>query len=249
MAQPQSKRKLTKDDLAKALKLRDQNGIPLYLAKAVACGERSLSDVLKQMLREDRIAKLATKHEIDHDIARDMLDGDFDLDYALLKMRARRYLQEHRERSCLTQALESGEPVAVCADPDRVIVGRVRELEQYTFSLAPESGPPQALDKVCCHFVCAPGEAEAVLRDCLVDEGVRELDLAPERSPQERTHFKHAVLQGFLESGQPMRAITRRGLVLTGKLEWFSIWEIGMQIKRGPSITVFRHALHLVSKA
>ncbi|MBI5529196.1 MAG: hypothetical protein HY897_22965 [Deltaproteobacteria bacterium] len=241
------KKKLPPEIAEKARRLNEQNGIPFALAVNVARGKDTLSNVLNRMLRDSKVQKLMDARGVPKNIAQVVVDGKADLDRLLLKQRARQYLSENWSRSVIDELHKSGTPAALLVDPDEVVTGGITGVDTYEFRLVPDEADERTVRKVDLHCVFAPNDAKAVREAASIDTGIRKLDLGPELSPQKRINFKHAEFQGRLESGKTAVFITRRGHRFSGRILWYSRWEVGIALDAGPEVTIFRHGLQNIA--
>ena len=240
------KKKPSPEVLERARELHEKNGIPEPLALEVAGGKLTVAEALQRMLREDRAEKLAARLGIPLKMALDIVDGKLDEAEVPLKYRARQYVDANPVRSALTAAFEEGRRIGLLADPRRILVGRITGLEKYELCIQPEDGEPESLLKVFLHVVFEAEDRKRVEAALGTDAEVAARNLEPEHSPKRRRHFKHAVFHERLESGEPFSVTTRRGHVLRGKLTWYSLFELGLELESGPEVTVFRHAIETI---
>jgi hypothetical protein len=238
------KPKLPPEVFRKAKELNEKNGIRFDLAVKIAQGKETLSGALKQMMRDEKVGKLVSTHSLHRETASHVVDGKADLDWELLRLRARQTAKTGRDRLILAERCERQDPLCLWLDPDRVLTGLVTRVDKYRFEFLPEGGERLEEDKVVAHFAHDPQDGPRVKKAIRMDPEVVALALGPEHSPVKRIHFKHAIFQRLLESGEEFALTTRRGHILKGRLEWFGVYEFGLRLPSGPLVTIFRHALH-----
>jgi hypothetical protein len=235
--------KLTPEQQARARKLREENGLPPHAAAIVARGDDTLANVLKQLLRKERIDKLVAQHDLNRGAATKIVDGEDNLERILLRRRARQVVQETPPHRRLDEVHAAGARVCLVIDPEEILTGRVIEIERLELVFQPDGdeGEPRRLRKLEMHALLDPAHL-AVLRQRWGRD--RAQDLAPESCPWLRQHIKHARLQKLVDSRARCALVTRRGRVLEGKIVWYSRFEICLKLTKKAEVVLFRHAVH-----
>ena len=226
--------------------LQDKQGIPYPKALQVAAGQRTLSQVLQEMLREESIRQLLARHPIDKSRAILVVDKRRSLDEVLIKLRARQNILSIPGHARLQKLLEDHLPVALQVDPDQIALGQILEIGQYELRLQPPQGEIATLRKLDLHFFFEAKDLAQVQKAIKLDRAVLARNLQPEMSPGKRAHFKHAVFQRLVESQEDCVLTTRRGHALRGKVVRFDLYEVDLKLSKGPLVTCCRHALGAV---
>lgn len=236
--------KLSPDVIEKAKKLQERNGIPFAMAVKIALGQTTLADVLKAMMRKEKIRNIVTKHGLSPELAGHVVDRRISLDAALLKSRVSQHKKENWKRSVLEDVFKDNRKITLMVDPDVPLSGRVTKLDKYDFEFMVEGeSAPRAMRKIDVKYAFAPELGDAVKAIVGVDLEVKSKNLAPAPSPLERKHIKHVIFQELLDSGRKFTVTTRRGDILCGRLDWYGLYEFGMRLDDEIHVTVFRHAV------
>lgn len=230
--------------MEKAKKLQERNGIPFAMAVKVALGQTTLANVLKTMMRKEKIRSLVTKHGLAPEIAGFVMDGKISLDAAILKSRVIQHKKGNWKRSVLEDVFKNNQKITLMIDPDVPLCGRVTKLGKYDFEFTVDGETaPRTMRKIDVKYAFAPEFENAIRAIVGVDAEVKNKNLAPAPSPLERKHIKHITFQELLDTGKRFTVTTRRGDILCGRLDWYGLYEFGMRLDDEIQVTVFRHAI------
>ncbi len=224
-----------------------RDGMPHPLAVAVAHGVLDLSDALERMARRQRVDRMMAEHDLSRALATQIALGHASLDDVLTRRRLEQLRATDWHRSVLDPG---GGPLVLLMHGDKRLTARVAESAPYFVRLQPvdergnAQGDPVDVHKLqlkIAYPVAAWKEFRKVLKR---DKDLQANPLAPVPRPQDRFGCSDKRLFKLAERKVEVSATTLEGEVLRGTVAWFSRFEIGLAIKGGSVITVFRHALH-----
>ncbi len=228
----------------RAQEISEDSGIPYSYALKVAKGKLSLNEALLKLMRRDSIKEIMDQYALPSGIAASVLDKKLSSDYAVNRYQAKTEIAANRTRSCLQEALEEERDVVLYLFRNRVLKGRISEVDTYDFTFQPEEGEKAAFKKIELKYITAP-EYEVRLRDLVgTVEEIAGIGLVEEKYPQNRNNFKHWKLMKAKNSPDGVQLITRDGDLLEGSITWFNTYEVGFLIGGDLEMTIFRHALH-----
>jgi hypothetical protein len=231
----------------KAEEIQSSTGIPYNLALHVARGERTLSSVLERLVAEDKIAQLVRKHEIPKSLAAQVALGQADLSAVLLKRELDSHIQENKERSVLVERVADGKPVGLALHGQRTVLGVVKGVDVYEFELVPEGGAPEKVHKLQAKFAWDPEEYKLVKKGIdSVKEG--RVNAEPIWKPQDRYPLSDKRLFALKKAERAIAITTLEGDLLRGHVLWVGRWEIGLRMKGGGTVDVFRHAVKSIEE-
>jgi len=226
---------------AKAARLEKEAGLPRTLAYQVAMGNVSLSEVLERMARRDQVESLMRRHELPKSLATQVALGQADLDQVLIRRRREAHVAEHRERSVLSHALESGSPVLIGLLGARRLEGTITAVDRYEFTLTPKKGEAETVHKVRMKY--GVDLSQGMKARGVVKAPKSSVVAEPVWKPQERYGVSDKRLYGYLEDEMDVVATTTEQDVVRGRLSWLGRWEFGMTTRKGIEVVLFRHAL------
>lgn len=229
---------------ARAEKLHD-NGMPFQMAMAVALGRLTLNEALERLARQDKVDKLMAEHDLSRALATQIVIGHASLDVVLARRRMKAHREENRLRSCLDEARDSGERIAIAIHGKDKIIGTVVEVAPYSVTLQPDEdgAEPRELHKLQLKYAWDPDDWKLVRKGTRTDKSRSRDPLPPIERPQDRYTCSDKRLFRYLDEEQQVQATLLEGDVLRGTLTWFGRYEFGMRLKSDVEVTVFRHAL------
>jgi sRNA-binding regulator protein Hfq len=234
---------------AKAEEIQASTGIPYNLALHVARGERTLSSVLERLMADDKIAQLVRKYELPKSLAAQVALGQIPLDAVLLRRDLDQHLATHKDRSVLVERAADGKPVALALHGQRTVKGVVKRVDMYEFQLEVEGvAEPETIHKLQAKFAWDPDEYKTVKKGIDTAKSGR-TTVEPIWKPQERPPLSDRRLFSFLKAERAIAVHTLEGEVLRGTVGWLGRWEVGLVVKAGGSLTVFRHAVKHIEES
>ena len=233
----------------KAERLVRDAGIPHNLAWQVATGDLSLNEVLERLARKDKVDGLMRRFGLPKSQATQVALGQADLDSLLKKKRLEEEMTRSRERSFLLEAAHGGIPVVVGLHGRRIQKGHVKGVDRYEFSFQDRgASEPESVHKLQVKWACI-GDDELKVRKAHKKDPARDADAEPVWKPQDRYGCPDKRLFGFLDDGDQVVVTLLEGDRFTGQVTWMGRWEFGMELKKGASVVIFRHALADVREA
>ena len=122
-------------------------------------------------------------------------------------------------------------------------------VEHGTFQLGLQiDGAPTPVDKLTLQYQYKQVDADTVSEKVVVDEAATSRDSAPPSAYKERHHLSARDLWHARKQDIPVRFSLRGGDVFTGLIEWFTRFEVKLNIgTRGEhgtaSVILYRHAV------
>jgi sRNA-binding regulator protein Hfq len=231
----------------KAEEIQSSTGIPYNLALHVARGERTLSSVLERLVAEEKIAQLVRKHDIPKSLAAQVALGQADLEAVLLKRELDAHIHENKEKSVLVERAADGKPVGIALHGQRTVIGVVRSVDAYEFEFVPEGKAPEKIHKLQAKFAWDPDEYKLVKKGIdSAKEG--RANAEPIWKPQDRFPLSDKRLFAMRKGERHVAICTLEGEVLRGQVLWVGRWEIGLRMKGGGTLDVFRHAVKSIEE-
>jgi len=224
-----------------------RDGMPHPLAVAVAHGVLDLSDALERMARRQRVDRMMAEHDLSRALATQIALGHASLEDVLTRRRLEQLRATDWHRSVLDP---DGGPLVLLMHGDTRLMARVLDSAPYFVRLQPvdergtTTGDPVEVHKLqlkIAYPVPAWKEIRKVLKR---DKDLQANPLPPIPRPQDRFGCSDKRLFKLAERKVELSITPLEGEVLRGTVAWFSRFEIGLAIKGGAVITVFRHALH-----
>ncbi len=248
LSRTDDRRPLAQDPSRQRAQELHEQGMPFQMAMAVAYGRLKLSDALERMAVQDRAEKLMESHGLTRALAVQVAMGHADLDAILMRRRMEEYVVVAPLRSCLAEVLESREELALALHGHRSVRGHVTEVDRYSITFVPmeKKGPgePMEIRKLQIKFAYAPSQWKLVRKALKTDKAVKSKSADPIELPQDRYTCSTKRLFRYLDQQPAVQATLLEGEVLKGQVTWFSRYELGMEVKDGVEVTIFRHALH-----
>lgn len=226
-----------------------ESGMPFQMAMAVALGRLSLNDALERLQRQEKVEKLMEKHELSRALATQIVIGHASLDVVLARRRMQSHREENRLRSCLEQAKESGESVAIAIHGKSKVIGTVIEVAPYSVTMRTDEGEERELHKLQLKYAWAPDDWKRVRKGVRNDKSRSRDPLPPIERPQDRYTCSDKRLFRYMDDEAVVQATLLEGEVLRGTVAWFGRYEFGLTLKGDVEVTVFRHALHELTDA
>jgi hypothetical protein len=227
---------------AQAEKLVETTGIPRNLAFQVAMGNLSLNDVLQKLAFRDEIDKIIRRYEFPRSLATQIAMGQVELEDVLRKRRLLEYTESSRDKSMLTEVEASGDQVTFLLHGMQRKSGVVSNVTAYDFTLTPKQGPPEVIHKLQARAGWGARKNAAVL-SCLKKDKEHAVAVEPIVKPQDRFHCSNRRLFQHMEAADKLSIHLLEGDIVIGTIDWIGRWEVGIKIKKGPVVTVFRHAM------
>jgi len=227
----------------KSEKLVKETGIPHPLAWQVARGDMTLNEVLQKLALKDKVESLIRRHDLPRSLATQVAKGQADLEQVLVKRRLEAHLEQWRSHSMLVSAAAHGRPVTLALHGQRWVTGVVEAVEQYEFVFLEDGAEAsERIHKLQAKLGCEAEHARALRRAIKKDKD-RDAVTEPVWKPQDRYGCSDKRLFGYLDAARAVRVTTLEGEVVSGDLQWMGRWEVGLRLKKGEPVTVFRHAI------
>jgi len=221
-----------------------EQGMPFQMAMAVAHGRLDLNEALERMARNDRIVRLMKKHDLSRALATQIALGQADLERVLYRRRFDEHRKEHRTRSVLDEAQESGESIVLGLHGGEEIEVEIAGSDTYGVQVVPSGGgDPREIHKLQIKFAYVPGAAQRVQKVRTVDPEVAADPHEPIERPQDRYACSDKRLFRYVDKRTPVRTTLLEGQQFSGRVAWFSRYEFQMAKDGDPAVTIFRHAL------
>ncbi len=234
---PKDKAKSRADEL-------QASGMPFQMAMAVAHGRITLNEALERMARSERVEKMMRDHELSRALATQIALGQASLEKVLSKRRLAQHREDFRDRSILSDAVESGEVVTLQLTKGRRVEAHIERVDAYTFQMR-ETGSDSAVEvhKLEVKFGYAPDDWKKLRKGLKKDKAVAADAAAPSTRPQDRYSCSDKRLFRYMDNAELVTATLLEGEILKGTIRWFGRYEFGLDIS-GAEVVVFRHALH-----
>jgi len=228
-----------------ARQLVEKHGLPFRAACQIASGELKLEVCLANLRRKTDIAALRAKEGFDGGLAAQVIDGKLSLDNARMALKKYQYLKENYERSVLKTAESNGVAYVFGIFPNLAETGTVVKDDKFEFDL--NSGEEQKrIHKLTLKFMIEEPHWAAAQKQIKTDQPVVALGRTPAEKVLDRYKLRDSHIFEVLENRQVLFITTLAGDLLRGIVDWFSQYEIGMLLKGGVPLTLFRHAIHEV---
>jgi sRNA-binding regulator protein Hfq len=238
-----------KIEIRERAKEMEARGLPPAMALAVAHGRMSLPQAMERLARSAEIEQLMRKHDLTRAVAAQIAKGDADLTAFLQRRRLAQHLEQHFSKSCLEEAQRTGQPLTTCLHGQRRIEAVVTAVGPYEVTLQPVDGSDAlVIHKLQFKYCYLPGEwkrvRKALRRDKALGEGPRE----PIARPQDRYTLSDKRLFGYVERKLVLDITLLEGEILRGTVLWFGRYELGLALKGEGQVTIFRHAIAIITK-
>ncbi|MBM4371457.1 MAG: hypothetical protein FJ098_07370 [Deltaproteobacteria bacterium] len=228
-------------DREKIRSLVERFQMPSKLAREVAAGTRSLSDVLLEMQRAESARLLLSAHQICPQEAVQVRQGLLTPDEARRQARLRALKRAPGYLASRLSRFE-GREVLVAAVGGRLLQGRFVRTSVFEVSLdTPEAPVPLSTHDL---KLVAAGEDRRRLLKRGVEWGPVEARLAPGALAeiQARRDVKARRLLAAQESGGTITWTTIEGDRIRGRITDFGRYEVVLLTSQGPEIVLLRHA-------
>jgi len=247
---PDTKRRSSKPDpaeetariRAKAQEYVD-SGMPYQMAMSVVHGRMELNDALERLARRDRVASLMEKHDLSRALATQVALGHADLNRILGQRRQKEHRLLNAERTCLV----SGHEATFAMVGGQAVRATVAVAELYNVVLQPPKGEPIEVHKLELKYAYAPTDWKKIRKLIKRPKGVEKGQ--PAERPQDRYTCSDKRLFGYIDGAKAADITLLDGDHLKGTVLWFSRYEMGVELKGGVVITLFRHALSELKSA
>ncbi len=227
-----------------------RTGMPPQMAHAVARGKMSLSDAVERMARRDQVNRLIEQHELSRALATQVALGQADLEVVLARRRLEDHRETNRERSVLIEREGSPDALTFHLHGDRRLTATVLKVDRYDVLLQPHSrdgqaeAAPELVHKLQLKLAFDPRDYKMVRKGMKRHKVLQKQPLAPIERPQDRYGCSDKRLFRYVDGEVQVQATLLEGEILRGALTWFSRFELGMSVKGGGAVVLFRHALH-----
>lgn len=218
--------------------LENSRGIPRAIALQVARGRLDLNDVLTKMAQEAEVERLCRRHNLSRALATQIILGQVALDAVLLRQSMEQHLKANDSRSVLTAALASRQPLQLGLTGHRVVEGTVTAVDRYEFQLTGEG----AVHKLRVKWACDAAVKKKVRRAMDQDPALRAVNAEVPEKPQDRYSCSNRRLYELLHRGQTVRFRLLEGESFEGRIAWISRFEVGLTLRDGCEVVLFRHA-------
>lgn len=215
--------------------------MPYQMAMAVAHGKLDLNEALQRMAQKDRVNKLMEKHELSRALATQIAIGHADLEQVLSRRRLDAHRTRYREHTCLTVGTGAR---AFGVAGDKVIKAEPQEVGAYSVILL-EEGADEAVElhKLQFKYCYAPQDWKSVRKAIKKSKRKGGEPIVPAKRPQDRYSCSDKRVFGLMDDEIEVVLDLLEGDQIRGRIVWFSRYEMGIQVKGGAEISVFRHAL------
>lgn len=225
----------------KAEELIERTGLPRNLAFQVAMGSLTLSDALNKLAFRDEVEKLIRRHDFQRSLATQIAMGQVSLEDVLRKSRRQVYFRENSQRSVLIDSMGENLRINLMLHGQKRLQGRVQEVGAYDFCFQGK-GEPVTIHKLQVKAAWDGRRNAAVLSSVKKNKSRAEA-CEPIVKPQDRYHCSNRRLFLHMEAGERLNIHLLEGASLTGTIAWISKWELGLTLKKGPVVVIFRHAI------
>jgi hypothetical protein len=124
----------------------------------------------------------------------------------------------------------------------RRVSGVVSDVTSYEFRITPKKGEPMVIHKLQARAGWDARKNAAVLSSIKKDKAHAK-PMEPIVKPQDRFHCSNRRLFQHMESLDKLAIRLLEGDIVIGKVDWIGRWEFGLKTKKGPVVTIFRHAM------
>ena len=216
-------------------------GIPSGLALDVACGRKTLNEVLQTLWaieRRESLVKKGLERSLAGAVARNRLPEH--------KAKTIQEVFDRQQVSFHSKRLNAllGREAALFLFGHGCVMGRVEGVSRYDFTFRESDGSDaRTLKQHDIKYFCEPVDAKAVATRIEHDEAVASLGLQASSRMQDRFRPTQALALQWLEAGHTMRFFLRDGDVVQGLLRRVSLFEVDLELDGGRVLTIMTHAL------
>ncbi|MFT5687066.1 MAG: sRNA-binding regulator protein Hfq [Myxococcota bacterium] len=225
----------------KAEDLVTRTGLPRNMAFQVAMGNLTLSEALNKLAFRDEVEKLIRRYDFQRSLATQIAMGQVSLEDVQRKNRRGVYFAEHNARSILTDSVAESLRITLMIHGQKRLQGRVLEVGAYDFRFQGK-GEEVTIHKLQVKAAWDGRRNAAVLSSVKKNQSLAQ-PCEPVEKPQDRFHCSNRRLFQHMEDSDKLTIHLLEGVTLTGTLAWISKWELGLTLKKGPVVAIFRHAM------
>ena len=131
---------------------------------------------------------------------------------------------------------------------DETVRGIIMRRMPYNLDLL-VNGERRRINKLDIKYCYKQAHEPKILPYIEVDESVKALNLGPEMDPSKRYQIDDKVLFQCYKERRPIILTLRGGEVIKGVIDWFSKYEIKIELPSKKSVICFRHAAYSLSVA
>jgi hypothetical protein len=234
----------------KAEELMRDAGLPQHLAMRVAREEVALKDALTQVVDQDRLDRLISRHGLDKSLATQVMMGRVSLDQILQRRRMKEHIEANHARSILDLALADGQPRVFGLHGHRLVRAKLVDLNPYELTLVAEdgdapAGPLGLVHKLQVKFVASVTDIDKVRS--VVQHKTDFVSREPIARPQDRYRCANKRMFSWYDAKTPIELTTLEGDLVVGPLNWIGRWELGVAAGDEMELILFRHAIANIS--
>jgi sRNA-binding regulator protein Hfq len=223
-------------------------GVPAAMAAAVAQGRMSLEDALGRLAQRAEVERMMRKHDLSRAVATQVVLGHADLAAFLARRRMEQHVEQNQQRSCLEDTKAAGAALSIQLTGGERVEGKVVTVEPYEVVVQAADGE-RRLHKLTLKAAWSPDDYKKVRKIIRRDKELGEHPLPVPVRPQDRYGLSDKRLFRYLDAALLVDFTLVEGEIFRGQVAWFSRYEIGLTLKGGGALTLFRHALHDVREA
>jgi sRNA-binding regulator protein Hfq len=105
-------------------------------------------------------------------------------------------------------------------------------------------GKQRRIEKIDIKYMYKRNQTPPTAQWIAIDPELKAKNLVSIVRRSERFHIDNKPLARCCRDKTPVRLILRSGEMITGVIDWFSQYEIKIDVMNGKGIVVFRHGLH-----
>ena len=234
--------KAQQETVQRAKKMMQELNIPFITAYQLVTGVIDYEKFMQKIERKRKIHELMRKEKLDGGLAGQVVDGLLTVEEAHLIKRWKAYQKTHNRFSILNELYRKRRDFSFYLFDKRIITGRVVKNEKYEFWF--ESGKSkEKIHKLLLKYGCNPKFNNRLKEVIKIDNKLSKLNLRPPYKIRERFRIKDIFLFLAFETRQEVILTLLSGEIFKGLVEWFSQWEIQLQLNNKISVVIFRHSL------
>ncbi len=229
----------------KVNQLMEKNGLTFRFALQVATGKKKLAQALKEMLHHQKIEHLAKKHKISKALAGQVAVKKLTLEKAIQIEKFDKIRKKFVALSCFSESAKKKALFVLHCHGDKILRGVVKKNDKYDIDWL-EEGAEEIIrmPKLEVKFAYPKELEEKVMPLLQVDEEVKKRGLGPIKRVVERYRIKDNLLRDYMFSPQKIKFTTLEGDVLVGKVVWFNLYEIFLELEKEVGVYLLRHCLY-----
>jgi len=201
-----------------------------------------LNSALSRLAEGREVERLIQKHDLSRALATQIAKGHADLQAVLAKRRMESHLAANLNRSSLDEHAASGRPLTLLLHGGRRASGLVLRSDVYTFQFQEEGKPHEEIHKLQVQWAYEPDGWKSVRKVLKRDKALA--SRTPIDKPQDRYTCSDRRLFKYFDEKEPIEIVLLEGDEVSGTIEWFGRYEIGVRVRPDCVVWVFRHALH-----